>query len=75
MKGRADKMKENDLSHLEDELSRLSKRLEEEGNSDEITVGLDEILGKLADHLLKEEPQPNLMEKITGFFKRILGRG
>lgn len=71
MKGRADKMKENDLSQMEDDLSHLTKRLEEEGGSDEITIGLDGILGKL----LKEEPQPNLMEKIAGFFKRILGRG
>ena len=70
MKGRADKMKENDLSHLEDDLSHLTKRLEEEGGSDEITLGLDGILGKL----LKEEPQMNFMQKIAGFFQRILGR-
>ena len=68
-------MNENDLSHLEDDLSRVTKRLEEEGGSDEITIGLDEILGKLADHLLKEEPQMSFMQKIAGFFKRILGRG
>ena len=70
MKGRADKMKENDLSQMEDDLSHLTKRLEEEGGSDEITLGLDGILGKL----LKEEPQMNFMQKIAGFFKRILGR-
>ena len=70
MKGRADKMNQNDLSKMEDELSRLTKRLEEEGGSDEITIGLDGILGKL----LKEEPQMNFMQKIAGFFGRILGR-
>ena len=62
---------------MEDDLTRLTKRLEEEGGSDEITLGLDGILGKLSDHLLKEETQLNLMERIgtgmAGFFKRILG--
>ena len=43
--------------------------------NDEITIGLDGILGKLSDHLLREEPQPNLMEKMVSFFQRILGRG
>ena len=61
----------DDLSQMEDELTRLTKRLQEEGDSDEITLGLDEILGKLSDRLLKEEPQPNLMQKMANFFKRI----
>ena len=74
MKEGSDKMNQNDLSQMEDELSRLTKRLEEEGGSDEITLGLDGILGKLSDHLLKE-PQMNFMQKIAGFFQRILGRG
>ena len=69
----------DDLSQMEDELTRLTKRLQEEGGSDEITLGLDEILGKLSDQLLKEEPQPNLMRRagtgVAGFFRRILGRG
>ena len=49
-----------------------------EGGNDEITLGFDEILGELADHLPEEEPQPNLIERIgtgmAGFFKRILGK-
>ena len=71
MKEGSDKMNQNDLSQMEDDLSHLTKRLEEEGGSDEITLGLDGILGKL----LKEEPQMNFMQKIAGFFQRILGRG
>ena len=68
----------NDISHLEDELSRLTKKLQEEGESDEITLDLDNVLGRLADQLLKEKPQPNLIERIrmrmADFLKRILER-
>ena len=69
----------NELSHLEDDLTRLTKRLQVEGGNDEITLGFDEILGRLVDHLPEEETQPNLIQKlgtgIAGFFNRILGRG
>ena len=69
---------QDELSQMEDELSSLTKRLQEEGESDEITLGLDKILGRLADHLLKEESKPNLMERIAirmaGFFTGILRR-
>ena len=63
----------DDISHLEDELSRLTKKMQEEGESDEITLGLDNILGQLADQLRKEKPQPNLIEragmKLSAFFR------
>ena len=68
----------DDISHLEDELTRLTKKMQEEGESDEITLGLDNILGQLADHLKLDQPQPNLAgriaERMTGFFKGILKR-
>ena len=54
----------DDISHLEDELSRLTKKMQEEGESDEITLGLDNILGQLADHLKLDQPQPNLIGRI-----------
>lgn len=83
VKGKTDKDEqrtmENDISHLGDELSCLTKRLQEEGESDEIQLGLDKILGELADQLLKEDSPPGLMQrvgmKMSGFFEGIFGKG
>ena len=45
----------------------MTKRLQAEGGNDEITLGFDEILGELADHLPEEEP---LMMLLTETNKR-----
>ena len=68
----------DDLSQMEDDLSRLTKRLHVQGGNDEITLGFDKILGRLADHLELNQPPPNFIQraggKLSAFFNGILRR-
>ena len=68
----------DDLSQMEDEFSRLSKKLSEEGESEEVCSGLDKILVQLSAQLFEEDTPPSLIRRIgTGlanFFNGILRR-
>ena len=63
---------------MEDELSRLMKRLQEEGESEEVQLGLNRVLGQIAEQSLKKEPQPNFAERIRmvvfDFFEEVWER-